>query len=52
MHEVLSAMQKEIRRCKEYDAVYWAVELESFNPTGPKTLWNRLSNCFRRCWNC
>ena len=39
MHEVLSALQKEIRRCKEYEAVYWAVELESFNP---KALWNRL----------
>src|SRR4030042_3972037 len=39
MHEVLSALQKEIRRCKEYEAVYWAVELESFNAA---TLWNRL----------
>lgn len=39
MHEVLSALQKEIRRCKEYEAVYWAVELESFKP---KVLWNRL----------
>jgi replication-associated recombination protein RarA len=38
-HEVLSALQKEIRRCKEYEAVYWAVELESFNS---KVLWNRL----------
>jgi replication-associated recombination protein RarA len=37
--ETLSAMQKEIRRCKEYEAVYWAVELESLNP---KALWNRL----------
>ena len=39
LHEVLSALQKEIRRCKEYEAVYWAVELESFNA---KALWNRL----------
>jgi replication-associated recombination protein RarA len=39
LHEVISALQKEIRRCKEYEAVYWAVELESFNP---KALWNRL----------
>ena len=39
MHEVISALQKEIRRCNEYEAVYWAVELESFNP---KALWNRL----------
>jgi len=37
--ETLSAIQKEIRRCKEYEAVYWAVELESLNP---KALWNRL----------
>ena len=39
LHEVISALQKEIRRCKEYEAVYWATELESFNP---KALWNRL----------
>ena len=39
LHEVLSALQKEIRRGKEYEAVYWAAELESFNP---KALWNRL----------
>jgi replication-associated recombination protein RarA len=38
-HELLSALQKEIRRGKEYDAVFWAVELESFNA---KALWNRL----------
>jgi len=39
MFEVLSALQKEIRRCKEYEAVYWATELESFNP---EALWKRL----------
>jgi replication-associated recombination protein RarA len=39
LHEVLSALQKEIRRGKEQEAVYWAVELDSFNY---KTLWNRL----------
>jgi replication-associated recombination protein RarA len=39
LHEVISALQKEIRRCNEYEAVYWATELESFNP---KALWNRL----------
>ena len=39
MHEVLSALQKEIRRCNEYEAVYWATELESFNP---EILWKRL----------
>jgi replication-associated recombination protein RarA len=37
--ETLSAIQKEIRKCKEYEAVYWAVELETLNP---KALWNRL----------
>ena len=39
LDEVISALQKEIRRGKEYEAVYWALELESFNP---KALWNRL----------
>ena len=39
MFEVLSALQKEIRRGNEYEAVYWAAELESFNP---EALWNRL----------
>ncbi|MCR3907089.1 MAG: hypothetical protein NUK62_08715 [Tenericutes bacterium] len=39
LHEVLSALQKEIRRGKEYEAVYWARELE--NPFD-KALWNRL----------
>jgi replication-associated recombination protein RarA len=38
-HELLSALQKDIRRGNEYEAVFWAAELESFNP---KTLWNRL----------
>jgi replication-associated recombination protein RarA len=39
LDEVISALQKEIRRGKEYAAAYWAIELESFNP---KALWNRL----------
>lgn len=39
LDEVISALQKEIRRGNEYNAVYWAVELENFNP---KALWNRL----------
>ena len=39
IYELLSALQKDIRRGKEYEAVFWAAELESFNP---KTLWNRL----------
>jgi len=38
-HELLSALQKDIRRGKEYEALFWAAELESFNP---KMLWNRL----------
>ena len=39
LDEVISALQKEIRRGREYEAVYWAVELESFNA---RALWNRL----------
>lgn len=39
MYELLSALQKDVRRGNEYQAVFWAVELESFNPTA---LWNRL----------
>jgi len=39
IYELLSALQKDIRRGNEYQAVFWAVELESFNPTA---LWNRL----------
>jgi replication-associated recombination protein RarA len=39
LYELLSALQKDIRRGKEYEAVFWAVELESFDP---RTLWNRL----------
>jgi replication-associated recombination protein RarA len=37
--ELLSALQKCIRRGMEYEAVHFAVELEEFNPT---MLWNRL----------
>ena len=37
--ELLSALQKDIRRGNEYEAVFWAAELESFNP---RMLWNRL----------
>lgn len=37
--ELLSALQKDIRRGNEYEAVFWTVELESFNP---RMLWNRL----------
>ena len=39
LDEVISVIQKEIRRGNEYQAVYWALELESFNS---KVLWNRL----------
>ena len=39
LHELLSALQKCIRRGMEYEAVHFAVELEEFNPTA---LWNRL----------
>ena len=37
--EAVSAMQKCIRRCDEYQATYWATELETINP---KMVWNRL----------
>lgn len=39
VYEVISALQKEIRRGNEEQALYWALELESFNK---KALWNRL----------
>ena len=39
LDELLSALQKDIRRGNEYEAVFWAVELERFNP---RMLWNRL----------
>jgi replication-associated recombination protein RarA len=39
LHELLSALQKCIRRNLEYEALFFAVELEEFNPTA---LWNRL----------
>lgn len=38
-YEVLSALQKEVRRGSEENALFWALELESFNA---KVLWNRL----------
>jgi replication-associated recombination protein RarA len=39
IYELASALQKDIRRGNEYEALFWAVELESFNS---KMLWNRL----------
>jgi replication-associated recombination protein RarA len=38
-YELLSALQKDIRRGNEYLAMFWAVELESLNA---EALWNRL----------
>jgi len=38
--ELISALQKDIRRGNEKQAVFWALELESINPV---TLWNRLT---------
>lgn len=38
-NQLLSALQKDIRRGKEYEAVFWAAELENFNS---RALWNRL----------
>ena len=37
--EVLSALQKEIRRGNEFEAVYWATELATSNPN---MVWKRL----------
>jgi replication-associated recombination protein RarA len=42
LHELLSALQKCIRRGMEYEAVHFAVELEAFGKSGPTILWNRL----------
>jgi replication-associated recombination protein RarA len=39
MFELLSALQKCIRRNLEHDALFFAIELETFNPSA---LWNRL----------
>lgn len=39
MYEATSALQKEIRRGNEENALYWALELEQLNPS---LLWNRL----------
>lgn len=38
-HELMSALQKDIRRGNEYQAMYWATLIERINP---KALWNRL----------
>jgi len=38
-YELISALQKCIRRGMDYEAVHFAIELETFNPT---MLWNRL----------
>jgi replication-associated recombination protein RarA len=37
--ELLSALQKDIRRENEYEAVFWAVELDGYSPW---KLWDRL----------
>lgn len=37
-HEVVSALQKEIRQTNEEQALFWALELES---TNRKALWTR-----------
>lgn len=40
--ELLSALQKDIRRGNEEQAVFWASELESMGPKQIETLWRRL----------
>ncbi|NLE05018.1 MAG: hypothetical protein GX638_09480 [Crenarchaeota archaeon] len=42
LHELLSALQKCIRRGLEYEALHFALELEAFGKSGPIILWNRL----------
>lgn len=42
MHEVLSALQKSIRRGDERSAVYWATALDIAGGSYPSTLWRRL----------
>jgi len=42
LHELLSALQKCIRRGLEEQAVFFAVELDGFGSSGSTTLWNRL----------
>jgi len=39
MHEVMSALQKDIRRCNERDAVFWGLEMA---PNFESALWHRL----------
>jgi replication-associated recombination protein RarA len=39
VYEAMSALQKAIRRNEMWNAYYWALKLEAFNP---KMLWNRL----------
>lgn len=39
LDELLSALQKDIRRGNEESAMHWAVHIENINP---KALWNRL----------
>ena len=42
-YDLLSVLQKCIRRGLEHDALFFALELESYNDKGSKTaLWNRL----------
>lgn len=42
VYELLSALQKDIRRGNEYEAIFWAVELEGCGKRERSTLWNRL----------
>ncbi len=42
LFELLSALQKCIRRGLEYEAAHFAVELEEFGSSGQTMLWNRL----------
>lgn len=42
IYELLSALQKDIRRGNESKALFWAAELEGCDKDGREKLWNRL----------
>ena len=41
-YDLGSALQKDIRRGNEYEAMFWAVKLESLGKKGQTRVWNKL----------
>jgi replication-associated recombination protein RarA len=41
-YDLVSALQKDIRRGNEYEALFWAVKLESLGEKKVRETWNRL----------